>query len=139
MKYIKVALIICVNLALNANAQSDTVLIKNIGYVIENQVAFGDLLVFKTGFSFKSVSNDAIKFKQDFIALKKHTSNFKSNQIEFQDLASPVYTLEFESKKQIEFMDKMINGNKKKSFLSRKFAQRHIAELLNSYIRGLVN
>ncbi|TAF74516.1 MAG: hypothetical protein EAZ53_09035 [Bacteroidetes bacterium] len=56
----------------HSDAQSDTILFRNIGYVIENQVSYGNLKIFDTGFSFTSQSLNPIQFKQDYISLKKH-------------------------------------------------------------------
>lgn len=131
-KFLKTLMLYLVFNVYHSDAQSDTILFRNIGYLVGDQICTGNLKIYKTGFCFNSQNENAIRFQQDFISLKKHIVSANDFQIQFYDVAIPVYTLEFESQKQLNFMKSIISSKKKKKFFSQKLAENIAGEFIKN-------
>lgn len=94
------------------SAQSDAVLIRNINYILKDQVCLGKLKLFKNGFSFEANIDKNILFSQNILALKNITKPNRNFQINITDLAFGLYVLEFESSKQSQFVYKHLTDKK---------------------------
>lgn len=129
----KTTIILYFSLSIYCLAQSDTIVFRNIGYLVKDKLSVGNLKLYKDGFTFKSNIQNVV-FSQELIAVKKIKSTSDYNQVEFTDVALGTYIIEFETKAQANFLKKFTTSKKKKTY----FSSTYLEPLAGEMIKGIL-